>query len=857
MKKFVSFLCVVCLLVSLCAPVMAVSAKPTLTIDTVTADPGETVEVSVSISNNMGICGAIISFSYDSALTFNSITKGDALSSLAMTRPGQLSANPFKIVWDGMEQDTTNGVVLTFSVTAPSEPGTYAISAAIEEVLNGDLNAVNIEVENGAIVVKSQHEHSYTASITDPTCTEQGYTTYTCECGASYKGNYTNALGHKTELKNAREATCTAAGYTGDEVCTVCGETVKKGSAIATLGHDIVPHDAQAATCTEIGWEAYNTCSRCDYSTYVEIPATGHNYIASVTAPTCTTRGYTTYTCECGDNYVDDYTNALGHKFTDGICERCGAEERTPEIVDSGSCGTNITWTLNSNGMLTISGMGAMKAYYHSSPNNTPWYSNRESIRSVIIERGVTSIGEYAFYGCSNLQSVAIPDSVKSICSSAFRDCSSLTSVTIPCGVTSIGNSAFWGCDSLEKILVDAENAYYSNDEHGVLFNKEKTKLFRCPGGYEGSYTIPDSVTSLDLYAFSDCSSLTSVTIPNGVTKIDQYNFSHCSSLKSVVLPNGVTSICYNAFVDCSNLTNVTIPKSITNIDIQAFYKCISLTDVYYSGTEDEWNAITIKAYNNCLTNATRHYVDASHTHSYSTAVTAPTCTEKGYTTYTCSCGESYVDDYTDALGHNYENGVCTRCGAVEPNLNEGKISVSNERAKAGEEVTVSVSIENNPGIMVMVLGIDYDSSKLELTGFENAGLTGWAVQTSAVWIGDENSTYNGVILKLKFKVLENVEDGDIKVTMTYSGGDIANHDEEVIMPITEAGKITVYTLSAGDLNGDGSVNALDLLRMKKLLSGDTVELLVSADVNGDGSINALDLLRLKKFLAGDDVTLV
>lgn len=221
-----------------------------------------------------------------------------------------------------------------------------------------------------------------------------------------------------------------------------------------------------------------------------------------------------------------------------------------------------------------------------------------------------------------------------------------------------------------------------------------------------------------------------------------------------------------------------------------------------------------------------------------------------------------------DGIASNFVNedaknvNVIAQKGSIEavvltPVIQEGKLSVSNERARPGEEVTVSVSIEENPGIMVMVLGIDYDRNKLELIGFENAGLTGWTVNKNAVWIGDADSTYNGVILKLKFKVLDDVEEGDVAVSLMFSAGDIANYNEEAIMPISEAGKITVYTSIAGDLNGDGSVNALDLLRLKKALSGEEVELLGSADVNGDGNVNALDLLRLKKYLSGDNVTLV
>ena len=273
------------------------------------------------------------------------------------------------------------------------------------------------------------------------------------------------------------------------------------------------------------------------------------------------------------------------------------------------------------------------------------------------IPNSVTSIGEYAFYNCTSLTSVAIPDSVTSIGDDAFSNCKSLTSVTIPDSVTSIGDAAFASCTSLTGIWVAEGNSHYANDASGVLFNKDKTTLVQCPGAFSGSYAIPNSVTSIVGYAFDGCASLTSVTIPDGVTSIGRY-----------------------AFHDCRSLTSVTIPDSVTSIGVWAFCDCTSLTDVYYAGSEAQWKAIGIDLYgNDDLLTANIHYNYVSHTHSYKDVVTAPTCTEKGYTTHTCACGDSYVDTYTDALGHAWDNGkvtkeptetetgvktfTCTRCG--------------------------------------------------------------------------------------------------------------------------------------------------------------------------------------------------
>ncbi len=181
--------------------------------------------------------------------------------------------------------------------------------------------------------------------------------------------------------------------------------------------------------------------------------------------------------------------------------------------------------------------------------------------------RKVTSIGDFAFYYCSDLTSVTIPNSVTSIGGGAFEGCSGLTSVTIPNSVTSIGSGAFRGCTSLTSVTIP--NSVTSIG--GWAFDN-------CSG--LTSVTIPNSVTSIGDFAFYYCSGLTSVTIPNSVTSIREGTFYNCRSLTSVTIPNSVTSIGYEAFLGCTSLTSVTIPNSVTSIGYSAFRGCSGLTTV-------------------------------------------------------------------------------------------------------------------------------------------------------------------------------------------------------------------------------------------------------------------------------------
>ena len=408
-------------------------------------------------------------------------------------------------------------------------------------------------------ITDPNHKHLYNSTVVKPTCTEEGYTKYFCNCGDTYFDDYT-----------------------------------------AKKEHTVYVIHTEDPTCTKDGKKEYG-CVNCDYKSTEYLEKLGHfpGDLVSISDPSCTDYGYMFFICSvCGEEYSVPNTAPAGHTVStwkvtkepttehfgekEGYCSVCKStvsDEIFPKYSE------RLSYKLNADGTgYILVGIGGCMNEFVNIPseyNGKPVvaigeaaFRNISWIVGVRIPNSITSIGDKAFYGCDDLDRITIGTGVETIGEEAFFDCASLTKINITNYVRKIGNRAFGNCSSLDKMIIpESVNSIGEGAFYGCT-----SILSVGPIGSGASLEIP-LVKEMSMGIFEGCTSLAEVSIPNSVTKICASAFRGCKSLENLIIPDSVTEIEEGAFLNCSSLKSISISAKVEHLGA-SFGGCISLKNI-------------------------------------------------------------------------------------------------------------------------------------------------------------------------------------------------------------------------------------------------------------------------------------
>ena len=321
--------------------------------------------------------------------------------------------------------------------------------------------------------------------------------------------------------------------------------------------------------------------------------------------------------------------------------------------ADTGTLEGGLRWELDNTGTLSISGNGAI-------PDNNYGlcYWADMNITSIVIGVGVTAVGAHAFKGCNKVKSVYLPYTVEAL-----------------------GEGALASMQLLEEIIIDEANPAFTA-RNGALYTKDGKTLVQAAAAEETEFVVPDGVTTIEPYAFAYYD-IRNIYFPaSGLTTIGKNAFYWCTMLTNVILPDGLTRVETSAFGRCTQLAAITIPASVTETGVFAFGDCYGIADVYYTGTQAQWDAMRIdKSFGDPFRKATVHVDAEQHVFGAWQTVKQPGCEQTGTITRTCTNGCGLTQTAVAApLGHDWVEGevitepnglrcgfqhmTCKRCGA-------------------------------------------------------------------------------------------------------------------------------------------------------------------------------------------------
>ncbi len=353
------------------------------------------------------------------------------------------------------------------------------------------------------------------------------------------------------------------------------GTVIFDKSTGTIVGHDgvienaVIPETLDGVTVKAIGFRAF---SRCETLKAVSIPNTvteiGNDAfydceaLTEVTIPDSVT--------SLGNYAFEDCTSLKKVTIGNGVTKIGDSAFSFCEKLEDLTIGTNVE-QIGESAFFGCSALTEVTLPDRVKVIGRCAFIYCNELTTIRFGNGLERIGEDAFYGCYNLSELTFPESLKQIDAYAFGNCSALAEITIPKNIEHIGESAFISCTGLKKIVVDEENQNYSSDNFGVLFNKDKTRLIKCPQAYCGDYTIPDSVKKIETEAFYVCPELTAVTMGKNVEVIGLQAFYSCEKLTALVLGDSVRQIGDEAFAFCTELAEVRIGKGVEAIGELAF----------------------------------------------------------------------------------------------------------------------------------------------------------------------------------------------------------------------------------------------------------------------------------------------